>query len=297
MSILLKILLRSGPCLDTVPALRLCLRALDVPVLRQLVIASRLKFTPDVLERVRASGLPPAEKARLFSSAMNLFRSGSTFKTTGAGRTPLTDREILAKAGPGDEILEVGVSDGISALGLLEARGGRGVTLSDRQDAFRCRDFGPLRVFYDREDGLLSVKFLFLYLCTWLAAGEPPPDARRVRLLNPEVLERFPAAELVRFDIFTDVLPRKAAFIKCANVLNKAYFGPADARRAVANLARSLEEGGWLFVSQANAAYADGEAWLALRLTGGRLRLAGEANSHELLADLKSAAFAGLVDA
>lgn len=293
----LKILLRSGVCSDTLPALRFCLWGLRVPVLRQLIIASRLKFTPDVLETIRASSLPAAEKAGLFSAAMNLFRSGPTFKTTGAGRTPLTDAAILAKAGPASVILETGVSDGVSALGLLEARGGAGVLLSDRQDAFRYRDVGPFRLFYDREDGCLSVKFLFLYLCTGAASAGAPAGAGEVSLLNPEVQRKFPGTRLRAFDIFSDSLAGKADFIKCANVLNKAYFGAADTRRALANLALSLKEGGWLFVSQANPAYAAGEAYIALRWEGGRLRLAEEVNDHELLPDLKSPQFADLVRA
>lgn len=289
-----KIIFRSGFCLDTVPALRLYLRGLDSPLARPLLLASRLKFTPDVLQAIRRSSLDPAQKSRLFSGAMNLFRSGPTFKTTGAGRTPLTDRAILARAAAGDDIVETGVSDGVSALGLLAARQGAGVILSDRQDAFRYRDFGPFRVFYDKEDGARSIKFLFLYFCTG-AGGPAPAAAESVSLLNPEVEARFPRAALLPFDIFSGELRRPAAFIKCANVLNLAYFSPADARRAAANLLRSLREGGRLFISQSNPAYRDGEACLVLRREGASFVLEEEFNGHELLSHVRAPLFAGLV--
>lgn len=290
-----KALLRSGFCLDTLPVLRFFLRGLGTPGLRQLLISARVKFTPDILLAIRASGLPPAEQGALFSAAMNLFRSGPTFKTTSAGRAPLTDRAALEKAGPDGLIAEAGVSDGVSALGLLEARGGRGVLLTDRQDAFRYKDFGPFRVFYDKEDGAVSVKFLFLYICVGLAPRAVPADARQVSLLNPSVEARFPGSRLTALDIFTGALPEAAAVIKCANVLNKAYFTPERMKPAIANLLGSLREGGWLLISQSNPKYEAGEAYIALRRRGGKFLLAEELHGHELLADLRSPLYADLV--
>lgn len=290
-----KALLRSGFCLDTLPVLRFFLRGLGTPGLRQLLISARVKFTPDILLAIRASGLPPAEQGALFSAAMNLFRSGPTFKTTSAGRAPLTDRAALEKAGPDGLIAEAGVSDGVSALGLLEARGGRGVLLTDRQDAFRYKDFGPFRVFYDKEDGAVSVKFLFLYICVGLAPRAVPADARQVSLLNPSVEARFPGSRLTALDIFTGALPEAAAVIKCANVLNKAYFTPERMKPAIANLLGSLREGGWLLISQSNPGYEAGEAYIALRRRGGKFLLAEELHGHELLADLRSPLYADLV--
>lgn len=290
-----KALLRSGFCCDTLPALRLFLRGINTPGLRQLLIAARIKFTPDILEEIRRSGLPPAQQGALFSAAMNLFRSGPTFKTTSAGRAPAADRAALEKAGPDGLIAEVGVSDGVSALGLLEARGGRGVLLTDRQDAFRYKDIGPFRVFYDKEDGAVSVKLLFLYLCSGLPASEPPAGERSVSLLNPAVAALFPAVKLLPFDIFSGTLPEAAAVIKCANVLNKAYFTPAQIKRAVANLLGSLRDGGWLIISQSNPKYESGEAYVALRREKDSFILAEERHGHELLADLRSPLFSGLV--
>ncbi len=290
-----ELLLRSGPCADSVTALRLYLAALRTPLLRWTAILSRLKFTPAVLDAVRASELPSEEKGALFSAAMTIFRSGPSFKTTAAGRTPLTDTAILGRLRPGSLLLETGVSDGSSSLALLEAAGGADVRLSDRQAFYSYADKGPFRIFYGAENGLLSVRLPGFYLCTGTAAPPPPPGARRVELLNPVLQLRFPAVRLEQFDVFSGRLERKADIIKCANVLNSAYFSYPEIAGALRNLSDNLAEGGWLFVSQNNARYPNGEAYLALRKEGASLILREEVNGHELLPRLRSREFAGLV--
>jgi len=292
---IVKIILRSGPCLDSPAFLRLYLRALGNPALRLLALALRIKFSPAVLDAVRESRLPPAEKAGLFSAAMNLFRGGGAFKTTSAGRSPLTDAAVLALAGPGALIAEVGVSDGVSALHLLENAGGAEVLLTDLQASFPYRDAGPARVFYYTDGAYISVKLPLFYLCTGLKAGALPPGLPEVSLLNPLVAEKFPAARLAAFDIFGGALPRPAGVIKCANVLNLAYFSPEKIKAALENLRSALAEGGWLVIGQNNPAYEGGEAWLALQREGNRLLLRREEHGHELLPLLRSPGFSGLV--
>ena len=290
-----QIMLRSGPCFDSLPLLRLYLAALGSPVLKWPLILLRLKFTPDILEEIRASGLPLEEKARLFSSAMTLFRSGSAYKTTAAGRSPLTDRAVLKKVKPGSLLVETGVSDGISAAGLLSSAKDAQILLSDRQTGFRYQDRGPARFFYNNENGALSLKLPGFYLCAGLDAGTAPESAGTIKALNPLIAETFPGAEIIPFDIFTGSLPRKADVIKCANVLSNIGFTPEEMLGALANLARNLAPEGWLFVCQNNARYKDGEAYLALEESGGRLVLREEVNGHEIIEHLRSPLFAGLL--
>lgn len=290
-----KIILRSGPCLDSPAFLRFYLRALENPVLRLLLLALRIKFSPAVLDAVRHSPLPPAEKGELFSAAMNLFRGGGAFKTTRAGRSPLTDAAVLGRAAPGALIVEAGVSDGVSALHLLANSGGAEVLLTDLQASFPYRNAGPARVFYYTDGAYISVKLPLFYLCTGLRAGALPPGLPEVSLLNPLVAEKFPAARLAAFDIFSGAPPRRADVIKCANVLNLAYFTPDRLRAALENLCGALNEGGWLVIGQNNPAYEGGEAWLALQRQGNRLLLRQEAHGHELLPLLRSPGFSGLV--
>ncbi|OGS13553.1 MAG: hypothetical protein A2234_03970 [Elusimicrobia bacterium RIFOXYA2_FULL_58_8] len=288
-------MLRSGPCLDSLALLEFYLLALENPVLKWPLILLRLKFSPDILEKIRAAELPPEEKGRLFSGAMTLFRSGATYKTTAANRSPLTDRAILARVRPGDLLLETGVSDGISAAGLLEAVKDAEILLSDRQTGLRYRDRGFARFFYNSEDGALSLKIPGFYFCTGTGTGEIPADAGSISLLNPLVQEKFKAVKLIRFDIFSGSLPRKANVIKCANVLSNIGFSPEQMRDAVANLEKNLAEDGWLFIAQNNSRYKGGEAFFALQKSGNTLILREEINEHELLPHVRSPLFADLV--
>ncbi len=286
------LLLRSGPCFDSPAFLRLYLAGLGNPAARALLLALRFKFSPELLDNIRRSALPAEEKSRLFSAAMNLFRSGPSFKTTAAGRSPLTDAAILALLRPGMTVLETGVSDGVSAMGLMAAAGGARVLLSDRQTAFSCSAGRPRR-FYDADGALLSLKLPGFYLCTGLRA-EPPADASAISLLNP-ALEGVPGAKLIPFDVFTGGLEEKPDVIKCANVLNAVYFGRERVRAALENLLRNLGDGGWLFVAQNHPRYRDGEAYVGLRRENGAFALRAQANGHELLAELATPLYRGLV--
>ncbi len=290
-----QIIMRSGPCVDSLPALDFYLSALESPVLKWPLILLRLKFTPDILEKIRASGLPAEEKGRLFSRAMTLFRSGGAYKTTAVNRSPLTDRAVMEKVRPGDLLLETGVSDGISAANLLAGVKNAEIILSDRQSSFRYLDRGCARFFYDNENGALAVRLPGFYLCAGIAAGPIPEDAGVIRILNPLLEERFKAAELVAFDIFSGSLPRKANIIKCANVLSNIGFSVPQMKAAVANLAKNLANNGWLFISQNNAKYRNGEAFIALQETDGRLALRQEVNGHEILEHLRSPLFSDLL--
>lgn len=290
-----KILLRSGPCWDSPAWLRVYLAGLKHPVTRFLLLALRFKFSPAVLNNIRVSDLPLKEKAALFSRAMNLFRAGAAFKTTASARSPLTDAALLARARPGELIVETGVSDGASALSLLEKAGEAEVLLTDLQASFQYSRGLFWTVFYGTEGDFISIKLPLFYLCTGLKSGPRVRDGHEVSLLNPLISHNYPGVRLAAFDIFRGVLPRRAALIKCANVLNLNYFTPAEIRHGVENLAANLDETGALFISQNNHKYKDGEAYVVLQRNGTRLELAGEVNGHELLPLLKSKLFSDLL--
>jgi hypothetical protein len=290
-------LTRSGPCFDSVPLLRAWLTAIENPAARLPLIALRLKFSPLILDRIRAAALPLPEKAALFSGALNLFRGGAAYKTTGAGRTPLCDAAVLAAAaGPGKVIAECGVSDGVSALGLLEKAAGASMLLTDLQDGYRAAPCVGGWRFHLAEGGRDSFKFPGFYFCSGTGTP-PPPEARFISLLNPLVADRFPGAKLLPFDLFTGRLPAEADAIKCANVLNAEYFKLSEIRLALANLLPCLKEGGRLFIAQSNPVYKDGEAFFVLRREGGCFALEAETNSHKLLPLLRGPELAGLVRA
>ena len=291
---LLKILSGSGPCADDLRLLRLYLDLLDSPFLRVLALATRLRFTPGVLDLIRSAPLPPEERGALFSRAMNLFSSGAAYKTTGRGRTPLADEETLKAARPGARLLEAGVSDGTSALDLLARANGAEVILSDSQAGFAYKDHGPFRTYYGLTGGCASVKFGPVLFCTGLRL-RPPADAALVSALNPLLSEGGGVRELLSFDIFTDRLDPPADAVKCANVLNLSYFPPERIKAALANLRRSLKADGLLVISQTNPAYEGGEAVITLRNTAAGFALQRELNRHELLAELAKPLFSDLV--
>ena len=290
-------ILKSGPCADSLAFLKFYLAGLERPALRALLLALRVKFSPDILEKIRRCALPMEEKAALFSKTMTLFKSGSAYKTTAPGRSPLTDGAILAEAKPGDLIVETGVSDGISALTLLENAKNAEVVLTDSQDCFLYRNFCCGRIFYTRDDLGISVKLPFFYFCTGLKAEKLPADGREISLLNPLVWEKSKEIKIIPFDVFSGTLDRKADIIKCANVLNLDYFSPHEIKQALANLLENLKDTGRIFVTQNNKKYKDGEAYLVLRKQNGRMTLAVEVNGHELLAHLKTPLFTDLLDA
>ena len=78
-------------------------------------------------------------------------------------------------------------------------------------------------------------------------------------------------------------------------MLNLEYFPPERIKAALANLLRSITEGGWLFICHNNRKYTAGEAWLALQRSGEKLLLKEEANEHDLLPLLRSPGFSDLI--
>ena len=291
---LLKMLSGSGLCADSLTSLEFHLNMLAHPLLRYFAMAARLKFSPAILDRIRCSPLPLDEKSALFSRAMNLFRAGGAYKTTGACRTPLADAEVLRADRPGALILETGVSDGTSATGLLAGAAGAEVMLSDLQAGFPYSAIGPLRIYFGAEDGYTALKLGPLYLCTGSRPGGGTGTAM-VSALNPALEEKFGIRSILPFDVFSSVLPRPADAIKCANVLNLVYFPPERIRAALVNLRRSLAAGGLLVISHNNGKYQSGEAVITLRNSGGRLTLDRERNAHELLPYLASSLFADIM--
>lgn len=248
----------------------------------------RYRVSPLVLLDALAQDVDEEERGRLFALGASMLRVGGVYKTTGLKRTVLADRLALRLArGVRDAaLLEVGVSDGSSSLELL-ARGRvfSRIVLTDRFSRFYARKglFGTL--FLDAEDRLYAFKFLFLYILLPARPARRGPEAAAIEVVNPLLTSRHGLDRITRFNMFTDALDLPVDIIKCANILNKAYFSEQETRAAVSNLCRSLKEGGRIVVSQNNAKYASGEAGFVLRKSGAALRLESCFNNHDL-ADL-----------
>ena len=279
----LKHLLReSGLCIDRV-------RLLDAIRKRRWrkVLAFRflrLRFSPAILEDARRIECSPEERGRLFSLAISYLNVGSTYKTTCGLRTKLADEAVLdiAKGYESPRLLEVGASDGSSALPLLEKRDEFGdIVLTDRHNRFFEKKIPLGRIFLDTKKCVLGIKVLCIYLNIASDVRLKFENCFPIETVNPS-LEHFHGLQRIEcFDVFDEKRRRPVHLIKCANLLNCSYFSDKDILRAVDNMGRSLVDGGYLVVSQNNEKYAQGEAVFALKKNSAGFGLVHDRNEHE----------------
>lgn len=280
----LNVLRKSGPAPCSVPILRWVCRG--GWAVRFALRFMRLRFSPDILEHLRTLPLPLAERATLFSQAISQINVNETYKTTGLERTRLADTAILRLATRFDAVrlLDVGVSDGSASVHLLRALPNLKETLlTDLHPVLYRRGSAWLQLFLDGQCRILGIKFIGLYLNLSLDRKLDPGPFDAIETANPLLRENLGISTIRSFNAFTDRLPESAQVIKCANILNRAYFSDADLRAAVGNLSRSLAPGGVLVISHNNGKYAEGEAFLALQRQGDTLVLVDEKNAHESL--------------
>lgn len=244
----------------------------------------RLRVSPAIIPNTLRLGLTMEEKGKLFSLALSHLNVAGTYKTTGACRTKLADAAItrLLQDTQKGRILEVGVSDGTSAMELIkEVEGSAEVVLSDRHPMLYFKKLFPgLKHFLDGEGRTMGFKLGWFYLAL---IGQKKHDTTRwtpLNTLNPQVAARTGAKSIRQFNIFTDILQPKATLIKCANILNTTYFSNNSIREAVANLSRSINSNGWIVVSQNNEAFPDNEAYFILKKEDKGLVVTEEQNGH-----------------
>jgi len=280
----LDILRKSGPAPDGVRTLRWVSRG--GWAVRLALRFLRLRFSPDILERVRTLRLPLAERATLFSQAVSLVNVNETYKTTGLERTRLADAAILRLAARFDTVrlLDVGVSDGSASAHLLRAMPNlKEALLTDLHPVLHRRGPGWLRLFLDGRSRILGVKILGLYLNLSLDQRLDTRPFTAINTANPLLREEFGIPTIRPFDALHGRLSEPVEIVKCANILNRVYFPAQQILGAADNLARSLVEGGMLVLSHNNAAYSEGEAYLVLEKRGGGFRLLEERGGHESL--------------
>lgn len=207
-----------------------------------------------------------------FSTHISGFSSGRTWKSTRPHRHPKTDELILRlyrDAKP--VILDVGISDGITSLELIEKLAGRFTTYfaTDRHLRINYQRRGRSVFFYDGtgECTVLSTKrFIvyrddraaapFRYVARLLMSRAPAFDrtkAESLWLIQPDLrkaAEEDGAIVLREYDVF-QAWPGPAVDIaKVANVLNQDYFSDDEIRSALVNVKGAIREGGRLFVTE-----------------------------------------------
>lgn len=243
----------------------------------------RMRFSPEILKNVLALPCSTKRKSELFSLAISYINVGGTYKTTGLARTILADKAIVdlaSRFATSPSLLEIGVSDGSSAMGLLNnAQNFSDVTLTDRHNCFYSRSVFMGKKFYDGDRRFLGVKIM----CFYLNAPTQTPtvsEMTAIETANPLLAERHGISHINQFDIFNTHLACPVDIIKCSNLLNTSYFSKQQILSAVQNLSQSLNNGGRLVISQNNECYAQNEALFILRKSGDIMILESEINGH-----------------
>lgn len=276
--------MESGPCIDKV---RLLDWILTHPKWRTLAFRYlRLRFSPDILLNALNAEVELKERGRLFSLGISHINIRDTYKTTGSNRTVLADKTILDAArhtGP-LSLLEIGVSDGSSALNLLkEKKAFTSITLSDRYNIFYRKSFPFGTIFLDSDRKLLGFKLFGFYFNIASDSIKGTSGYDLIETINPLVAAESGIKSITRFDIFNEALDTRVDVIKCANILNNSYFSDEQLVGIMDNLQRSLDDRGRLVVSQNNDKYEQGEAVAVFEKQGGSYRLVENINNHDLI--------------
>jgi hypothetical protein len=250
----------------------------------------RFGFSPLVLHKLagtRNTFFDEREYSRLHALATSYLRAGATVKTTGLARTVHADNFVVEEASRQHKprFMEVGVSDGSSAVGLLDKRSMfSDVVLTDRYPYFYIKT-NPLGCkFYDADGHMIGYKLFGIMVNLTPRKIEDIQDCTKVNSLNPAVTAIYPDCAIEKFDVFSSVSEVRFDIIKCSNLLNLVYFSENEIFSGIKNLLRSLNTGGVLVISHNNEKYNDGEAVICARhVRQGVLEIYDEVNSHELL--------------
>ena len=235
------------------------------------VVGPHLRTDPRIL--LTEGG--PSPQAR--TQAISAFKFGTTFKTTAHDRHREADELLIADGVDRDAvILDVGASDGITSLNLIDrlGEGFGGFFVTDYNLSVTALRRGHRMYFFDhRGTCVLVADPLFVYYpedhpllkkamapLVRLVAGHHE-EGRKIQLIHPALAARASSDPRIRiraYDVLEPWTDVKPTIIKVANVLNPAYFSSAVIRRALTNLYRALPPGGRLLLIENRAAIQGG---------------------------------------
>jgi hypothetical protein len=192
-------------------------------------------------------------------------------------------------------IIDIGVSDGVTSLELIEKLAGgfekffvtdRSINLSYVED--------EERLYFYNEEGkctIKSTKRLVVYAdtmawipFTWIAqrilGGAPQcvtPRAKKLCLIQPDLCDMARKDSIIcEYDVFNAWPGPVADIIKVANLLNLDYFEETQIRNAMVNISKAVKEKGKVVVVDNRA---DGmECVSVFRKSRGKLCLDREIN-------------------
>lgn len=250
----------------------------------------RFGFSPLLLQSVNdESSLD--ERSRLHTLATSYLRAGNTVKTTGKSRTLIADQCVLdvIENITSPSLLEVGVSDGSSAMDLLRVKERFSkIKLTDRFPHFYVRKGSFNSRFYDVEGYTHGSKWFCFLLDPRDSRKEDISGLELIKSINPSIIEEFGIDSIEYFDVFESRDERVFDVIKCSNLLNSIYFDLESIKKSLKNLSESLVEAGHIVLSQNNSKYENGEAVIVLQRLNNKLRIVKQINNHDLLAPLEA---------
>ncbi|WP_158946207.1 CheR family methyltransferase [Pseudodesulfovibrio cashew] len=243
----------------------------------------RYRVSPAILQKALDSEGTLDEIGRRYALGVSMLKIGRIYKTTGLKRTTLAHEAVFRLAQQADcpSLMEIGVSDGCSALPILsEVDRFRRIILTDRFTRFYVRAFPGGQLYLDGEQRRHGVKFLCFYFFLNPIHVLDVSSFTVLDVINPILQKRYKIYQVVKFDMFTDTLDSPVDIIKCSNILNDVYFSEEEIHNAIYHLAYSLKDGGHIVISQNNDSYKDGEAVLVLKKQGSSLLIVESLNGH-----------------
>lgn len=205
-----------------------------------------------------------------FSRHISGLTSKGTWKSTCSHRHQFADEVLLDLCrGSRPIIVDIGVSDGVTSLELIEKLSGQFEIFfaTDRAlDVFYVEDKGRV-YFYEREGVciVMSTRKLVVYAdpaawfpFTWIARRvlrRAPacvaPHVKQLCLIQPDLRRMStedPRIVLREYDIFRPWSGPAADVVKVANLLNRDYFSDEQIHVALTNIRGMVKEGGRVIV-------------------------------------------------
>ncbi|MCB0619048.1 MAG: hypothetical protein KDC32_05180 [Saprospiraceae bacterium] len=245
-------------------------------------IGANLRKDPRILVSGKAGADPDAR-----SKAISCFKFGTTFKTTGYRRHRLSDELVTPYFREEMTVLDIGASDGITSLDLMEKVGFRfrRYFVSDYNlevrylwSGARCFFFspegaciliaGPLFVSYPGESGFVRR----LHRRTLQRLQPQLAQAPSLQLIHPRLADlarQDDRIRILRYNVFEPWKDEQPQLIKIANVLNFNYFSTAEIEGALKNLLQTLPDSGLLLIVENRP----GEQAALYRKNNGRFEL------------------------
>lgn len=199
-----------------------------------------------------------------FSKLMRVFKFGNTFKSTSFNRYPETQKFLSNYHFPDRPIvLDIGSSDGLASLGLIENLNFKHYYLTDLNPYVYFKKRGNNIYFYD-EKGFLILFSSGLFVIypqelNWIFSKiffskthkinkKLLLDLSLLKLINPMIEMSNLKVEFNKYDMF-EVWPKENVdLIILANILNRTYFNDLEITRVLNNLIVHCNEGALLAV-------------------------------------------------